>query len=943
MLSRAVPERALGALFGGALAAEALRGHLANLAVTAATTVSTVGKTSLTLSLKWPALLAALRTAIRSDIDLRTGRRQRLNESQQAAENLCNARFLQTPDIPSLDDTVAVLFDTHDDHLHFKEVHVQRYAEVLTEVDPTLIVAWQLVRQTITKGQGKRETLRKRVDLLTNLFVGPRFLPQPFAENHVHLGGIVGDELVLAQLILGSAWPDSDRMPEDAIERLRRIRRILGVLVRVWSSDNIPNAPVADAQQIELLMACRDDAETIQTNPALDWSFLEEGLAGGGKNRDSPDASMAALGTAGGQPVNGHWLLQQLAEAARKHDLQRAWIWLFILLWWTYRSTAKRQDITRSVILLFLADTMVLRRQMIMDGSGLRRFTSEFFHSPLRKGAAANPAWQPTSMAQTAQRLFANPHDKVELKVFAASLGNGDLAANFARAAHARISSINTPCTNHPTSAPTSIPTPILGSSQLNAVASLTSTFGQWHFCAHFNRVKKSLRTDLWDQARELALVLQSLTPWNLGPSIDPALGIEPKHLVLPTHLIRGLDVVGDETQWPIERFAPMLRWLRAMKSTRDPASELIGLTTRHGTKLHLSIHAGEDYAHPLSGLRHIDETVQFCEMGPGDSLGHALALGIPPDEWLQRHGEVLLSVDDHVDNLIWAWNEARQLPMLQEARIVLPRLETRIFRLLPHVSWLPLKHASAVSKEHTLMLLHKAWQLRRNCPHKALLANDQSTVSDLELRFGVPDMSTLRHHLTSPEANTAEGLYVLRARRETMSPTNDRKPLRHVRVAVPRHSHTSRAQQQLEALDAPNIQYLHDHDDAHDLRFMMALQDQCLERYALRGLSIETNPSSNVYIGQLQTHSDHPIFRWNPPDPSDLSANGRFNQFSLRSRPMPVTINTDDPGVIPTTLRMEHHLMHEAAIDRGHAVAVADRWIEQLRKESVKCFDERH
>lgn len=950
MLLRAVPERALGALFGGAPVSEVLRRHLANLAVTVTKMVKPEEKASPTLPIIClPTLLKALRTAIQSDISLRTGNSQRLNECQIAAENLCNARFLQTPDIVLLDDTVELLFETHENSMHFKELYVKKYAEILAEIDPTLLVAWQLVRATTTKGQGKRETLCARVDPLTTLFVGPRFLPQPFAENHVHLGGVVGDEIVLAQLILGPGWPDNDRMPEDSIERLRRIRRILLVLVRVWSLDTVPNAPVSEAQQMELLKACCDDAETVPSNPTLDWSFLEEGLAGGSKNSDAPDTSIADSDNDGGQPVNGLWLLQRLAEAARKCDLQRAWTWLFVLLWRTYRSTAKRQDITRSVILLFIADSMVLRRQMIMDGSGLRRFTSDFFHSPLRKGAAAALAWQPTSMAHIAQCLFANRHDKVELKVSAASLSKGDMAASFARAAHARISSLDTSSNPIPvdplssTSASIQTAFPTLGAPSVSAADSLTSIFGQWHFCAHFNRVKRLTRTDLWRQARELAGVLQSLTPWALGRPIEPDLTFDTQHLVLPAQLIRGLDVVGDETLWSIERFAPMLRWLRAARTMPDPVRELIGSKTRPGIRLHLSVHAGEDYAHPISGLRHIDETVRFCEMVAGDSLGHALALGIPPDEWFSRHGEVLLSVDDHVDNLVWAWHEACQLSELPEASTVLPRLETRILRLLRHVSWLPCRHASTVLSERTLPLLYEAWQLRRNCPHKALSAIDQSTISDLELRWGVPDMARFRPHLKSPGIDTAEGLYVLRARREATSPTDVLKPLRNVRVAVFRQGHATRAQQQLEAMDAPDAQYLYDHDDVHDLRLMMALQDRCIERYALRGLSIETNPSSNVYIGQLQTHNEHPIFRWHPPNPEHLKAGGLFNQFSLRSRPMPVTINTDDPGVIPTTLRMEHHLMHEAAIDRGHTVAIADGWIEKLRQESLKFFDERH
>ncbi|RYH53936.1 MAG: hypothetical protein EON54_13280, partial [Alcaligenaceae bacterium] len=211
MLRRAVPERALGALFGGMPAGEVLVKQLAKTAIAAAKAVSRAGTTATALpalpSMPLPAMRAGLSAAICSDIDQRTGSRQRLNESQQAAHNLCNERFLSTPDISSLDDVVDVLFGAQADNLHFVDVHVQRYAEMLSEIDPTMLIAWQLVRRDTLQNHGMRDTLRERVSRLTTLFVGPRFLPDPFAENHVHIGGVVGDGFVLAQLVLGSEPP----------------------------------------------------------------------------------------------------------------------------------------------------------------------------------------------------------------------------------------------------------------------------------------------------------------------------------------------------------------------------------------------------------------------------------------------------------------------------------------------------------------------------------------------------------------------------------------------------------------------------------------------------------------------------------------------------------------------------------------------------------------
>ena len=103
----------------------------------------------------------------------------------------------------------------------------------------------------------------------------------------------------------------------------------------------------------------------------------------------------------------------------------------------------------------------------------------------------------------------------------------------------------------------------------------------------------------------------------------------------------------------------------------------------------HLSIHAGEDYSHPLSGLRHIDETVRFCEMRDGDRLGHALALGIEPQWWMARQGEMILPADEHLDNLVWLWHYAvtlsGRLPLAQQVQSLLAR---RIARFFPASGW---------------------------------------------------------------------------------------------------------------------------------------------------------------------------------------------------------------------------------------------------------------
>ena len=98
----------------------------------------------------------------------------------------------------------------------------------------------------------------------------------------------------------------------------------------------------------------------------------------------------------------------------------------------------------------------------------------------------------------------------------------------------------------------------------------------------------------------------------------------------------------------------------------------------------------------------------------------------------------------------------------------------------------------------------------------------------------------------------------------------------------------------------------------------MHALQDYLLDQYDRQGLLIEANPTSTWYIARLRGYHEHPIFRWSPPDESVLQAGGEHNRHGLRRGPMRVLVNTDDPGIMPTTLRTEYALLREAAIDLG-------------------------
>jgi hypothetical protein len=84
------------------------------------------------------------------------------------------------------------------------------------------------------------------------------------------------------------------------------------------------------------------------------------------------------------------------------------------------------------------------------------------------------------------------------------------------------------------------------------------------------------------------------------------------------------------------------------------------------------------------------------------------------------------------------------------------------------------------------------------------------------------------------------------------------------------------------------------------------------------RGVIVETCPTSNMVIGNIRKYSQHPIF-----DLSSLDVD------------IPMTLNTDDPGIFHVTLVDEYRAIWQAAAERHPDRSSQSRhtWIESIRE----------
>ena len=70
---------------------------------------------------------------------------------------------------------------------------------------------------------------------------------------------------------------------------------------------------------------------------------------------------------------------------------------------------------------------------------------------------------------------------------------------------------------------------------------------------------------------------------------------------------------------------------------------------------LRITVHAGEDFVHLLTGLRRLDDAIQHLGLEEGDRIGHGIALGLNPVTWFERTRQVVQTREERLFDLVWS------------------------------------------------------------------------------------------------------------------------------------------------------------------------------------------------------------------------------------------------------------------------------------------------
>lgn len=344
-----------------------------------------------------------------------------------------------------------------------------------------------------------------------------------------------------------------------------------------------------------------------------------------------------------------------------------------------------------------------------------------------------------------------------------------------------------------------------------------------------------------------------------------------------------GLDAANQELWTDPWVYAPVYRFARNRENTL-PLNPQSGL---HMQSIGLTYHVGEDYHHILTGLRHIDEVITYFGYKAGDRLGHAMALQVDLDVWVHAHETVPVPGIDRLEDLLWLWALCEECP--EELGKYRFEIEGKLMKLAVEL----LKNSNGLSP----YVLWHAYTKK----FKALDPNFCKTMKAAHLHQNAHSCSQLSLESQRPFCQYAIG--------REQSWDVEKLLLTHYCPIYTRHY-----KKPILISTLPE-----------DIPMLWAVQRHIRKKVQDMGVYVETNPTSNVSIGDISSLRDYPITQLNThplPEPNPMS--------------ILLSINSDDPLVFNTNVENELALVYHTLTYRGYGREQVLDWIDKVRQYGI-------
>ena len=348
---------------------------------------------------------------------------------------------------------------------------------------------------------------------------------------------------------------------------------------------------------------------------------------------------------------------------------------------------------------------------------------------------------------------------------------------------------------------------------------------------------------------------------------------------------LKGIDACSSEDGCRPEVFGTVFRALKAHSVYRpDLKSKL--------SQLRISYHVGEENQDVLDGLRAINEAVYFLNMESGDRLGHATMLGVSVQEWYAKN-DYMISIrqQDYLDNVVWLYHQLIHYHVSNQDNL-LEYLEHEFQKYFNRVYERSMDDAY---NYEILKLKGKYEQNSENGKFRSLHFNIHNYYYAWELRGDDPILYQDGFYKRYLMPGGRWDDYRLN---RLVNP--EKRSMDEAEVLYHTYHYNSKVRIEGDRAVVVKIPY-------YMVCGIEFVQKKLQMDIAQRGISIETNPTSNLRIGGLAGYESHPITAF-------YNKGLELSESKVLDCPqICVSINTDDLGVFTTSLYNEFTLMASA------------------------------
>ncbi|URZ15079.1 hypothetical protein [Clostridium felsineum] len=341
------------------------------------------------------------------------------------------------------------------------------------------------------------------------------------------------------------------------------------------------------------------------------------------------------------------------------------------------------------------------------------------------------------------------------------------------------------------------------------------------------------------------------------------------------SNYIVGIDAASKENDTEPYVFVKAYKILRQHKNMKTS----VKCEKHFISDIGFTYHVGEEFRSIVSGIRHIDEVIEKLGFKSGDRLGHAIVIGLDIDKWAEINTSIYMPVGEYFENLLWEWGLYTKDENYKDLENI-SYLENHIFQISESIfgftDGLTVRDLYRGYLKKFNGLCNRNNSKFKKCKLKEFTKKKYYSENDAEFTSSNFDFDNI---VWSPNLinQAIQCEYFLKNMKKTLTINVNS-------VLISKYK---------------------------------KLQEYMKKKISERGIIIETNPTSNLIIGDFSTFEDYHITNLSSPEKEDVI----------------VTINTDDPVVFNTRINNEFSLIYDILMKKGkYSSKQIIEWLDKIR-----------